>query len=261
MATDVQIASLALTRIGHEGIASFSASGDKAQRWFHANYDMIRQSMLREHGWRCAIARAVLSMDDIRQITAVSSTNPVVVTSAAHGFTNGQTVYIAGLIGMSELNDRQFTVANVAADTFELQGEDGTGHQAYASGGAAYAYVAKEYRYRFALPADCLRLLRINGGEWDEYRVETGYVYTNEGTVHVEYIFDQDDEAAFDAQFVDILAARLSAEISFYLTDNSTLTEQAWNIYNQKLSLARTMDSRQGTPRGIDADAWLNARA
>lgn len=261
MATDVQIASLALSRIGHAPIASFSASGDKAQRWFHANYDMVRQALIREHAWRCAAKRAVLTLDTIYTITGATQANPVVVTlSAAHGIANGTEVFIAGIVGMDQLNNRTFTTANGSGATLELSGEDGTSHSAYVSGGSLTKYVATEYAYRFALPSDCLRLIRINGAEWDEYRVEQGYICTDEGTVNIEYIFDQTDEAAFDAQFTDVLAARLSAEIAFYLTDNSTLTEQAWKIANDKLAMARTMDSRQGTPRGIDADLWLASR-
>lgn len=261
MATDVQIASLALTRIGHDTITAFSASGDKAQRWFQNNYDFIKQAMLREHGWKCALKRAVLTRDTIHTITAATPADPVVITiGAGHSIANGSEVYIAGVVGMTEINNRTFTTANATATTLELVDEDGTSHTAYASGGSLTEYVATEYAYRFALPADCLRLLRINADEADDYRVEGGYVYTDEGTCHIEYIHDA-AESLFDAQFVDLLAARLSAEVSFFLTDNSTLTEQAWTIYNNKLSMARTMDSRQAFPRGMDADTWLNARA
>lgn len=260
MATDVQIASLALTRIGHDTITSFSASGNKAQRWFFNNYDFIRQAMLREHGWTCAIKRDVLAMDTIRDITGATAANPVVITSAGHGLSNGDFIYIAGVIGMTEISDRTFTTANVTTDTFQLSGVNGLAYTAYSSGGKVYEYVAKEYAYRFPLPSDCLRVIRINGAEIDDYRVENGYIYSNEGTCHVEYIFDQTTESAFDAQFTDLLAARLSAEIAYFLTDNQTITEQAWEIYNRKLGLARTMDSRQGKPRGVDADAWLNVR-
>lgn len=260
MATDVQIASLALTRIGHEGITSFSLSGNKAERWFDQNYEFIRQALLREHQWRFATKRAVLTRDPIRTITGISATNPVVVTSANHGFANGQDVYLSGLIGMTELNGRTFVVANQATNTFELTGEDGTTHTPYVSGGLAYAYVPTEFAYRFPLPDDCLRLIRINTYDWETYRVEQGHICTDDMAVNIEYIFDVTDDEAFDPQFVDVFAARLSAEISFYLTNNGSLSEQSWQIANQKLSMARTMDSRQGTPRGIDADDWYFGR-
>ncbi len=65
-------------------------------------------------------------------ITGATQADPVVITtSAAHGFSNGETVYIADVNGMVEINRRQFTTANVASTTFELSGENGTGHTAF----------------------------------------------------------------------------------------------------------------------------------
>jgi hypothetical protein len=266
MATDVQIANLALSRIGHESaLSSFSASGNKASRWFYVNYEIIKLAMLREFGWRFAIKRAILEAEDTFTITDASETNPVVITtSAAHGLSNADVVYIAGVIGMSEINGRTFTVANKTATTFELSGEDGTGHSLYSSSGTVYKYIATEFGYRYDLPSDCLRIVRINGGEKDKYRIEAGWLYTNysspNGTIDIEYIFDETTDASFDAQFTDVFAQRLAAEICFYMTDNSGLSEQQWKLYQDKVRLAWTMDSRQGTPRGIDADAWLDAR-
>ena len=68
-------------------------------------------------------------------ITGATQANPVVVTANSHGFSNGATVTIRNVVGMTEINDRQFTVANANANDFELEGEDGTGHTAYTSGG------------------------------------------------------------------------------------------------------------------------------
>lgn len=259
--TDAQIASLALNNIGHEGVTSFSASGNKASRWFFANYNAIRQSLLREHGWRFARKRAVLTLDPIRTITAISNANPAVVTSAAHGFSNADEVYLVNVVGMQDVNGRTFTVANATTDTFELSGIDSTAYSGYDNGGLAYGFIPTDYANRFALPSDCLRILKVNGREeLTDFSVERGWLYANDSGAQIEYIFDNDDEASFDAQFADVFSARLSAEICFYLTDNSTLTEQSWNIYNQKISMARVMDSRQGTPDGLYADNWTLAR-
>jgi len=70
-------------------------------------------------------------------ITGATQANPVVVTATAHGYANGDAVYIKDVVGMTELNGRPFVVANVTANTFELSGVDGTGYTAYTSGGAA----------------------------------------------------------------------------------------------------------------------------
>jgi hypothetical protein len=61
-----------------------------------------------------------------KTITAITNANPAVVTSAAHGFNNGDEVYLSGIGGMTELNGRWFIVANKAANTFELKYRDAT---------------------------------------------------------------------------------------------------------------------------------------
>jgi hypothetical protein len=117
-----------------------------------------------------------------------------------------------------------------------------------------------QYAYRYALPADFVKVVRLNECDSDEYRVEAGFIVTDEGTATIEYVFQVTDENAFDPQFVDVFAQRLAAEVCYALTENNTLTEQCWRIYANKLSMARTMDSRDGTPRDIEADGWINSR-
>lgn len=68
-------------------------------------------------------------------ITAITAANPAVVTAAGHGLSNGDRVILSEVVGMVELNNREFTVANKTTDTFELSGEDSTNHTAYSSGG------------------------------------------------------------------------------------------------------------------------------
>jgi hypothetical protein len=72
-------------------------------------------------------------------ITAATAADPVVVTITGHTFENGDEVEIASVVGMTQLNNRRFTVANKAANTIELLGEDGTDFDAYVSGGTVTA--------------------------------------------------------------------------------------------------------------------------
>ena len=60
------------------------------------------------------------------------------VTCTGHGYANGDTVAISDIVGTTELNDHNFTVANKATNTFQLQGVDGSGYTAYTSGGLAF---------------------------------------------------------------------------------------------------------------------------
>lgn len=69
-------------------------------------------------------------------ITAISKTDPAVVTtSGSHALVAGQTVTIRAA-GMTEVSDRQFVVANPTSTTFELTGENATGYGTFTSGSA-----------------------------------------------------------------------------------------------------------------------------
>ncbi|MFP4477323.1 MAG: ubiquitin-activating E1 FCCH domain-containing protein [Desulfatibacillaceae bacterium] len=78
-----------------------------------------------------------LTFHNSATITGATRTDPVIVTAASHGFSDGATIEITGVAGMAELNGNTYTVASATADTFELAGTDGTAFGAYASGGTA----------------------------------------------------------------------------------------------------------------------------
>lgn len=73
-----------------------------------------------------------------RSITGITQASPAVVTySGTDLYTNGDAVVITGVVGMTEVNGRAFTVAGLdaAANTFQLSGLDSSGFGAYVSGG------------------------------------------------------------------------------------------------------------------------------
>ena len=89
-----------------------------------------------------------LSYDDPQTITAATQANPVVITAASHGFSNGDVVQITDVgglgkdTGMTELNGNRYTVASATTNTFALQDTaatpaniNGSSYTAYVSGG------------------------------------------------------------------------------------------------------------------------------
>ena len=74
-------------------------------------------------------------------ISGATQADPVVITtSSAHGLNNEDEVLITDVVGMTELNNKRFLVANKTSTTFELQDKDGndidgSGFTAYTSGG------------------------------------------------------------------------------------------------------------------------------
>lgn len=69
-------------------------------------------------------------------ITGITAANPAVVTTGAvHGLANGTLVTIAGVVGMTQVNNRTFTVTVVDSTDVQLNGVDSTAYTAYSSGG------------------------------------------------------------------------------------------------------------------------------
>lgn len=68
-------------------------------------------------------------------ITGATQANPCEITAAAHGLTTGDTIKIASVGGMTDLNGNEYTVTRTAANTFTLDSTNSTGYGAYTSGG------------------------------------------------------------------------------------------------------------------------------
>lgn len=70
-------------------------------------------------------------------ISGATQADPVVITANGHGFSDGDSIRISGVEGMTELNGRIFEVSNSTTNTFELSGIDGTEYAEYDKGGQA----------------------------------------------------------------------------------------------------------------------------
>ncbi len=92
--------------------------------------------------FKVALLDLALATDTgVKAITGVTNATPMVVTSATHGFSNGDIVVVAGVVGNTAANN-VWKVANQATNTFELVSvADGTtnsvGNGSYSSGGYA----------------------------------------------------------------------------------------------------------------------------
>ena len=68
-----------------------------------------------------------------QNVTGITQANPAVMTIASHGYTNGDRIFVTGVTDMTQVNNREFTVANATSNTFELSGVNSTGYDAYNS--------------------------------------------------------------------------------------------------------------------------------
>lgn len=70
-----------------------------------------------------------------KTITGITKANPGVVTSVAHGYSNGDLIALT-IQGMRQLNDKVIRVAGVTTDTFQIEGVDTTNFDTFSSGTA-----------------------------------------------------------------------------------------------------------------------------
>lgn len=120
-------------------------------------------------------------LETAKNITGATAANPVVITSAAHGFNNGENVFISGVVGMTQLNGRMFRIANVTTNTFELKDMlgnniNGTGYTAYTSGGT----VARHYG--IATPWTTADMADTDGSFKLKFAPSNDIIYITSGT-------------------------------------------------------------------------------
>lgn len=123
-----------------------------------------------------------------KAISGATQTNPVSVTCLSHGFTTGMKIRIGGVVGMTQLNGNDYTITVVDANTFTLDGTNGTGYTAYSSGGWAV-----ELHWSNAYDT---AVLAINGA-WDTVKIEAGlyqhwaWLWKLTATGTISFVFDE----------------------------------------------------------------------
>ncbi|MBX3633497.1 MAG: hypothetical protein KF695_11340, partial [Simplicispira sp.] len=78
------------------------------------------------------------SIGTTKAISAATKTNPVQITVTGHGRITGDVAVIDGVVGMTQINTKAFTVTVVDANNLTLDGVNGTAFGTYTSGGILY---------------------------------------------------------------------------------------------------------------------------
>jgi hypothetical protein len=121
-----------------------------------------------------------------------------------------------------------------------------------------------EWLYRYQLPTDCLRLLKLNGYEVGEIRetyvVEGNTVLTDAEQAEIRYIARITDVTLFPPLFIEALAIKLASKLSAPLTgrfDQPTALMQEYDrVTGPK---ARLVDAFEGQrkPKPAFIESWL----
>ena len=123
-----------------------------------------------------------------------------------------------------------------------------------------------EYSYAYALPSDCLRVLRIYNGTTNsiesdlEYKIEGKNVITNQTTVYLVYTSLDTDPNNYDAYLRESISHQLGADLAYAITNNATLAKNLMARADERLREARFIDSTENSLETIEATEFTNAR-
>ena len=122
------------------------------------------------------------------------------------------------------------------------------------------------FAYQYALPTDpyCLRVLEM---EYQDYifKIENlatvgRVLLSDESTAKILYVGRITDTTLFDSLFVDTLTAHLSAKLAYPITNSTTLQAQMQQLYQAKLSEARSVDGQEGFIDDLVSDTFTDFR-
>lgn len=121
--------------------------------------------------------------------------------------------------------------------------------------------------YKYALPADCLRLLPLReNGEWEgnliPYELESREILCNEsGSLKIHYLRDETNPAKFSPLLARAFAARLAITAASRITGKMAMRERAKDEFKEALAAAQIIDSlSMGTPEGQYRNSILDVR-
>jgi len=123
-----------------------------------------------------------------------------------------------------------------------------------------------EYTYAYALPSDCLRVLKIHNGSTDsiatalDYKLEGRNIVTDEGTIYLIYIALDTDPNNYDSYLREAVSHQLAADLCYAITNNATLANQYMTRADERLREARFIDATENSLDIVEANEFTNAR-
>jgi len=123
-----------------------------------------------------------------------------------------------------------------------------------------------EYSHAYALPSDCLRVLKVHNGTTDsiasnlDYKLEGRNIVTNEGTVFIIYIAIDTDPNNYDTYLQESISHQLAADLAYAVTNNATLADKYMVRADERLREARFIDATENSLGTIESSEFTDAR-
>lgn len=120
-----------------------------------------------------------------------------------------------------------------------------------------YKEAPADFSYSYALPQDCLRVVRILSD--DPFVVRGDALCTNAPAVTLEYICDVDDETRFDSSFVKALSFKLASDLAIPVKGSNELMANYANAFTDYIRTAATVSAGERC-RDLPDNPYLDAR-
>ena len=123
-----------------------------------------------------------------------------------------------------------------------------------------------EYSNAYALPSDCLRVLKVHNGSTDsiksaiDYKLEGKNIVTNEGTIFLIYISKVTDPNEYDTYLQESISHQLAADLAYAVTNNATLADKYMVRADERLREARFIDATENSLGTIESSEFTDAR-
>ena len=123
-----------------------------------------------------------------------------------------------------------------------------------------------EYSHAYALPSDCLRVLKIHNGTTDsiasalDYKLEGRNIVTDIGTVFLIYIALDTDPNNYDTYLQESISHQLAADLAYAVTNNATLADKYMTRADERLREARFIDATENSLGTIESSEFTDAR-
>lgn len=104
--------------------------------------------------------------------------------------------------------------------------------------------------YKYSLPVDCLRPIRLRRTEWVQRR---RFLFSCQDNLKISYITNV-DESEFDPLFVEVFASRIAAESVEYVTQSNTKKADTNSLYNTAVTEAAKANAFVIGPEDVASD-------
>lgn len=255
--TQIQICNAALRQLGVAKIVTLSDAVEQA-RILNDIYDMILDEVLVTHPWNFAIKRATLTVLGglITTWTAQGTANvwqAALTTEPARVEFNGTEGTKKTSIATLTAEGYWYWVSNILY-VYSTSDPD----TAYVDSGIDAIIPEFDWDHAFALPSDCLRVVRMEDNA--EFVKEGEQLFTDESEAKIKYIKQITDPTKYSPAFITVLAQRLAAEVAYPLTHLPDVATNMYKLYLERLRIGKGVDAQEGTAEQEDDSAWDESR-